>query len=270
MHRNNDMMTCCVVAGAIALVFGLAACNGDDEQDDVGGGDTAPPADTEPPVDTEPPADTEPPPDAEPTDDVGDRMDAGDGNRFNFRPAGSGQYDQVDRVGMPGLATALAFTDATKNAYNEGTPTDDVNGDFASTLVDNLGTLHEYFRSDIENGLGLTACSDPPPDANSSPDVSPCLSQEVAPGVTVQDAVIPDTLTIDTTADVVPPNTEDVAFPNGRRLGDPVMDIMLAVIFLDLSEEGADTFAAIPLNPPENDANDGDFQTSFPYLNQPF
>jgi len=90
-------------------------------------------------------------------------------------------------------------------------------------------------------------------------DVTPCLEQMVpGTGVTVAGAVVPDTLTINLAA--------ASGFPNGRRLADPVIDVTLAVIFLDLTQHGAGTFAGIPLNPP---ANDVAFQAGFPYLGMP-
>ena len=85
-------------------------------------------------------------------------------------------------------------------------------------------------------GLGLTACA-----------VDTCISG-AAP------LVIPDTLKIDL--------SQPAGFPNGRLLTDPVMDVMLAVLLLDLSVHAADTFVGV-LNPV---ANDVAFQTTFPYL----
>lgn len=89
-------------------------------------------------------------------------------------------------------------------------------------------------------------------------DVTPCLNQQVAPGVTVANLVVPDTLKIDL--------SKPAGFPNGRLLSDPVIDITLAVIFLDLTKQGADTFAKIPLDPLGNDVP---LLTSFPYFGLP-
>lgn len=90
-------------------------------------------------------------------------------------------------------------------------------------------------------------------------DVGACLNQEIpgTGGVTVAGAVVPDTLTINLDA--------ASGFPNGRRLEDPVIDVTLGVIFLDLSVHGADTLAQVPVNPA---ANDEPFQAGFPYLAQ--
>lgn len=93
------------------------------------------------------------------------------------------------------------------------------------------------------------------PTPTASYDVTACLTQEVAPGVSVADLVVPDTLTMNLSA--------TSGFPNGRKLADPVIDVTLAVIFLDLSVHGAGTLAGLPLNPPENDVA---FRNGFPYL----
>lgn len=90
-------------------------------------------------------------------------------------------------------------------------------------------------------------------------DVTPCLNQAIpGTGFTVAQAVVPDTLTINLAA--------ASGFPNGRRLPDPVIDVTLAVIFLDLTKNAPDTLAKLPLNPP---ANDVAFRADFPYLAPP-
>lgn len=124
--------------------------------------------------------------------------------------------------------------------------------------------------------LGLTACSDdddapaPPVTMAPAPTPSPtattasfnvtrCLNQSIpGTGFTVAQAVVPDTLTINLAA--------ASGFPNGRKLPDPVIDVTLAVIFLDLTKHAPDTLAKLPLNPP---ANDVAFRASFPYLAPP-
>lgn len=93
-------------------------------------------------------------------------------------------------------------------------------------------------------------------------DVTSCLNQVIpgTGGTTVAQAVIPDTLTLNFGM--------PSGFPNGRRLPDPVIDVTLAVIFLDLDAAGQSptTFFEVPLNPP---ANDVAFRSSFPYLAPP-
>lgn len=124
--------------------------------------------------------------------------------------------------------------------------------------------------------LAMSACSDsdngspiagPPPTPAPAPtptppppptgfDVSNCLTQAIpGAGTTVAGAVVPDTLTLNLAA--------ASGFPNGRRLTDPVIDVTLAVIFLDLTRHSATSFAALPVNPA---ANDQTFRMAFPYL----
>ncbi|MEZ4652383.1 MAG: DUF4331 family protein [Candidatus Eisenbacteria bacterium] len=69
---------------------------------------------------------------------------------------------------------------------------------------------------------------------------------------------MPDVLRIDP--------SQPAGFPNGRGLADPVIDVTLAVVLLDLSVHGAGTLAGLPLNPP---ANDVAFASAFPYLAAP-
>ena len=98
-----------------------------------------------------------------------------------------------------------------------------------------------------------------PPPAMGSVDVTPCLEQTIpGTGTTVAGAVVPDTLTLNLGA--------ASGFPNGRLLPDPVIDVTLAVIFLDLDVHSPLTFFQIPLNPP---ANDKAFRSGFPFLAGP-
>ncbi|WP_295634363.1 DUF4331 family protein [Novosphingobium sp.] len=90
-------------------------------------------------------------------------------------------------------------------------------------------------------------------------DVTPCLNQTIpGTGLTVAQAVLPDTLKLNLNA--------PSGFPNGRTLTDPVIDVTLAVIFLNLSKNSPATLAGLPLNPP---ANDLPFKSAFPYLADP-
>ncbi|MDZ7588180.1 MAG: DUF4331 family protein [Parasphingorhabdus sp.] len=90
--------------------------------------------------------------------------------------------------------------------------------------------------------------------------VQPCLDQVIpgTGGVTVAGAIVPDTLTLNLAA--------ASGFPNGRRLADPVIDVTLAVIFLDLTKHSPLFFANLPLNPPGNDVP---VLQGFPYLAPP-
>ncbi|MEZ4240136.1 MAG: DUF4331 family protein [Myxococcota bacterium] len=103
--------------------------------------------------------------------------------------------------------------------------------------------LHGALDDDLV-GLGLTPCGG----SATEPSIGQCIDQ-AAP------FVVPDTLTIDVTG--------AAGFPNGRALADPVIDVTLALILLDLSVHDVTLFATLPLNPP---ANDAPFSASFPYL----
>ena len=116
----------------------------------------------------------------------------------------------------------------------------------------------------------LSACGNdyaPPPPTPSATatgtaasfDVTPCLNQTIpGTGLTVAQLVIPDSIKLDLNA--------PSGFPNGRTLTDPVIDVTLAAIFLNLSKNGPATLANLPLNPP---ANDKPFLSTFPYLAPP-
>lgn len=111
-----------------------------------------------------------------------------------------------------------------------------------------------------------TATPTPTPTAtqsSTSRNVSACLNQVIpgTGGATPASLVVPDTIKLNL--------ANAAAFPNGRRLQDPVVDITLAVLFLDLSKHSAATFANLPLNPPRNDQNGGVFLSSFPFVLPP-
>ena len=132
----------------------------------------------------------------------------------------------------------------------------------------------------IALSVSLTACfggddeptptPTPPPAATPAPtpapttagyDVAQCLGQSVpGTGKSVAGLVVPDVLGIAPSA--------PAGFPNGRLLADPVIDVTLAIVFLDVNAPGQSplTFANIPLNPP---ANDKPFRDTFPYLALP-
>lgn len=90
-------------------------------------------------------------------------------------------------------------------------------------------------------------------------DVEPCYTQIVpgTGGLSVRQLIVPDTLKLDLSL--------PAGFPNGRDLDDPVVDISLAMFFLDLTKSGQSlrTFANLPLNPGGNDVP---YLTTFPYL----
>ena len=66
---------------------------------------------------------------------------------------------------------------------------------------------------------------------------------------------MPDTLTLNLAA--------ASGFPQWSSPARSVIDVTLAVIFLDLTRHSPALFAGLPLNPA---ANDQQFRTSFPYL----
>ena len=114
----------------------------------------------------------------------------------------------------------------------------------------------------LPSGTG-TATPTPTPTAVSY-NVDNCFTQTVQgqTGVTatLQSQIIPDTLKLDI--------TRSTRFPNGRHPADPVVDILLAELFLDMTVtgQGPNTFANIPLNPPTNDKP---FSLTFPFLANP-
>jgi len=174
------------------------------------------------------------------SDDVPDIEETGDlpddPIEFAFSDANPGAYDRVDRMGMPAIATAVI---ASKDAYNAADPVDDAAGDFVGEIVASLEFIHSALDDDLI-GLGLTPCA-----------IDDCVSQ-AAP------LVVPDTLKVDI--------DQMAGFPNGRALTDPVMDVTLAVVLLDLSVEGQTAGALIGVNPTENDKA---FLNEFPYLATP-
>ena len=155
---------------------------------------------------------------------------------FVFADDAPDAYTRVDRMGMPAINTAVI---SSKDAYNAADPTDDVAGMFVKEIIANVDGLHVALDDDLM-GLKLTPCA-----------TADCVGQ-AAP------LVVPDTLKIDTQG--------AAGFPNGRTFADPVMDVTLAVVLLDLTTHPVDLFATLPLNPP---ANDLAFGGQFPYLASP-
>ncbi len=104
-----------------------------------------------------------------------------------------------------------------------------------------------------------TPAPPPPPPPPTGFNVSNCINQVIpgTGGLTVGGAIIPDTLKLNLAA--------PSGFPNGRQLTDSVIDVTLAIAFLDLTAAGQSpsTFANLPLGP---QANDEPFRTTFPYL----
>ena len=155
---------------------------------------------------------------------------------FAFATDAPSAYTRVDRAGMPAIATAVITS---KDAYNQADPADDAAGDFVSEITANVTALHAALDDDL-TGLGLTPCA-----------AADCISQ-AAP------LVVPDVIRIDPSA--------PAGFPNGRLLADPVIDVTLAVVLLDLSVHDVTLLATVPVNPT---ANDKPFKSAFPYVADP-
>lgn len=152
---------------------------------------------------------------------------------FVFAEDEPAAYTRVDRTGMPALGAVVIMN---AQAYNEADPADDQAGTFVSEITDSVTMLHAALDDDLV-AAGLTACM--PAD---------CVNQ-AAP------LVVPDTIKMSLSS--------PAGFPNGRRLTDPVVDMTLAVVLLDLSAAGQDVMSLVGLNPSENDVA---FETAFPYL----
>jgi hypothetical protein len=133
------------------------------------------------------------------------------------------------------------------------------------------------FAALLAFSLALSGCGgddgDPPPILSPAPTpapaptpsptpasytVTPCLNQTVVPGRTLAQLVVPDMLRLDM--------SQPAGFPNGRRYTDPVIDLTLAAIFLDLRVHPVTTFASIPVNPGGNDRPQS---ATFPFLAPP-
>jgi len=166
------------------------------------------------------------------TDDTGDTETDG----YAFAGDDASAYVRVDRAGMPAVNTALITS---KDAYNAADPADDAALSFAIEIITNLGGLHAALDDDLA-ALGLTPCT-----VNGDGSGS-CVAQGGP-------LILPDTLKIDLTG--------SAGFPNGRLAADPVMDVTLAVVLLDLSVHAPDTLVGV--NPT---ANDVAFEASFPFL----
>ncbi|MEM9491957.1 MAG: hypothetical protein AAGC55_22620 [Myxococcota bacterium] len=189
-------------------------------------------------------------------DDGDTNTDGGDTDAFVFRSDPPSAYQRGDRFGMPFIGT---FYIIDKDGYNADSPADDVTpvdgqSKWTGELITSMNVFNGALFDDLQ-ALSLASCAD---FSSGSPDSSPCLSQEIIPGSTVADLIIPDTMTIDT--------TQSSVFPNGRHPDVPVTDRALAMAIVDLDAHGLDALASIPLNPT---ANDVEFLADFPYLAQP-
>lgn len=162
---------------------------------------------------------------------------------------GSGGYKTIDRMGNPAVNVAL-IPFSRKNEYNQGTPKDDAKLKFGGDILATLAALGT-------NGA----------------DVSPPTDNAFAlANVAVLNG---DYLRLETDK-AVTPNTGDgggdnaaAVFPNGRRLKDDVVDILLTLI------NNGNPFVTPVVNPLGDNVNSSDPlpQNDFPFLappNQPF
>lgn len=163
---------------------------------------------------------------------------------FAFSTQAPADYTRVDRAGMPAIATALI---ASKDAYNQANPTDDIASTFVPEILNSLTFLHNALDGQLSN-LGLTPCT------VVGDGTGTCAATAVP-------LIIPDTIKLDTST--------AAGFPNGRLLSDPVVDVTLAVALLELTGDPAPHAATAlvgVLNPP---ANDLAFQAEFPFVAAP-
>lgn len=170
-----------------------------------------------------------------PSDTDADTTDGGE-DPFVFEDGDPTAYARIDRVGMPGV-TAMLVDDA--DAYNAGGPEDDAAELFVPEIVEHVSALHEALDDDLV-AAGLTPCA-----------LLDCVQQ-------LRPLLLPDVVRVDF--------TEPAGFPNGRRPADAAMDLVLAVLLLDLGEHGITTLAELPLNPPAGDVAPPE---AFPYLAEP-
>jgi hypothetical protein len=162
---------------------------------------------------------------------------------FVFRTQSYESYVRVDRMGVAAVATLVLPAGATRDQFNFGEPGND--GDYSGQIVPRLNKLHFELDDDLQ-ASGLTPCA-----------LSVCIQQAV-PGI------VPDVIHLKL--------NEPDAFPNGRTLGDPVVDRLVAIALLDLSGDcggspcTVSTFEDLPLNPP---ANEIALLPDFPYFALP-
>lgn len=183
------------------------------------------------------------------SDDNSDSDDnsAAQGSEYNFSTQLPGDYIRVDRAGMPAIATALI---ASKDSYNQADPSDDIdiaNSPFVPEILNSLTFLHGALDGQLTD-LGLTPCT------VVGDGTGTCATTAVP-------LIIPDTLTLDTSA--------SAGFPNGRLLSDPVIDVTLAVALLELTGDPAPHTATTLVGVLNPAANDLAFADEFPFLAAP-
>lgn len=79
------------------------------------------------------------------------------GTSFDFRTDADSAYVQVDRMGMPAIATALIGS-SLKNSYNDASPTNDVAGSFRADETAQLTNLMNGIGDDLTS-IQLDVCA---------------------------------------------------------------------------------------------------------------
>ena len=160
-------------------------------------------------------------------------------------------YIQIDRHGAVEAGTAgilasqgLGFNMGSdiklRDAYNASNPEEDFAGIWVPEIVKSIMFFHGALDDDLV-ALKLVPATVDDTVAQAGP------------------VIIPDTIKYDP--------TKPAAYPNGRKLEDQVVDLTLAAVLIKLSaKQPLDTFAKLPLNPPENDVP---FSAEWPYLAPP-
>jgi hypothetical protein len=172
---------------------------------------------------------------------------------FMFREDGPDAYTQIDRMGLPAVNTALIATE-NKDAYNADDPTARAGGDYNPDIRQAVLFFHHGGAGaqpdgngldDDLTGLDLAFCSTLQPAGQTSQ-----CEQQIGSVLGAGDQIGVDT-------------TMPAGFPNGRMPANAVIDIVFALVLLDLDTESVTTFAELPLNPTENDVA---FPKGFPYF----
>ncbi len=107
----------------------------------------------------------------------------------------------------------------------------------------------------------ITSAAPPPPPPTQSGqtfNAERCFTQRFTTK-TVRDTLVPDVVTLDL--------SQPATYPNGRLPQDPVIDVLISILFLDQTRHTTRTLANIPLNPP---GVVKPISTTFPFLAEPY
>lgn len=209
---------------------------------------TSSPDPTSPPTTSSTDPTTGPEPSTGPEE--GSSSSGGDGG-YAFADDPYDAYTQIDRhaaveagtagiAGPQGLGFAPGSDISIRDDYNASNPAEDAAGMWVDEIAASVTFFHMALDDDLL-GLQLTPAT-----------VREALAQ-------AGPVIVPDTIKYDP--------AQPTGYPNGRALTDPVVDITLAAVLLQLGPDQPLTlFADLPLNPPENDVP---FRDEFPYLAPP-